>query len=71
MSIGAGEQIERHLIWKWEKWEQEHGKPWKKLRKRSDRTVWMKKVKARFERRKAKQDPECFPTYNKYKGWEW
>ena len=30
-----------------------------------------KKQKAREERRKAKLDPECQPTYNKYEGWEY
>lgn len=70
MSIGYGEQIERNMVWRWER-EVRRGKPWKVLRKRSGRTVYMKKTKARFERRKAKQNPECFPTYNKYRGWEW
>ena len=30
-----------------------------------------KKSKIREERRKAKLDPECQPTYNKYEGWEY
>ena len=70
MSIGYGEQIERNMVWKWEQ-ELKKEKHWRKIRKRSGRTVYMKKMKARFERRKAKQNPECFPTYNKYRGWEW
>jgi len=32
---------------------------------------WTKKMKHRLERRIAKKDPECFPKYNKYDGWEW
>jgi hypothetical protein len=30
---------------------------------------WLKKQKARLERRKAKKDPESNPTYGKYNGW--
>lgn len=31
---------------------------------------WLKRWKARIERRRAKKDPECRPGYGKYKGWE-
>lgn len=31
---------------------------------------WLKKQKARFERHKAKRDPEAQPAYGKYKGYE-
>lgn len=31
---------------------------------------WLKRRKNKLERRKAKQDPECAPTYGRYKGWE-
>lgn len=30
----------------------------------------LKKIKRRHERRKAKQMPECIPTYGKYRGYE-
>jgi hypothetical protein len=31
---------------------------------------WLKRWKARKERRAAKKNPETNPTYNKYKGYE-
>ncbi|MFA5758553.1 MAG: hypothetical protein WC942_04225 [Clostridia bacterium] len=31
---------------------------------------WLKKWKARLERRKAKKNPECKDGYGKYKGYE-
>jgi len=31
---------------------------------------WLKRQKARIERRRAKRDPECRPGYGKYRGWE-
>lgn len=31
--------------------------------------TYAKKQKARAERRKAKQNPEAPPSYNRYKGW--
>ena len=31
---------------------------------------FIKKQKRRSERRRAKQNPECAPSYGKYKGWE-
>ena len=31
---------------------------------------FLKKLKARFERRKAKLNPQSAPTYGKYEGWE-
>ena len=31
---------------------------------------WLKKWKARQERRKAKKNPNCNPGYGKYRGWE-
>jgi hypothetical protein len=32
---------------------------------------YLKKSKKRMERRKAKLDPECQATYNKFQGWEY
>jgi len=29
-----------------------------------------KRYKARAERRQAKRDPECQPTYGRYRGWQ-
>jgi hypothetical protein len=31
----------------------------------------IKKMKHKYERHRAKADPECHPEYNKYAGWEW
>jgi hypothetical protein len=31
---------------------------------------WLKRAKARAERRQAKQNPECNPGYGRYRGWE-
>jgi hypothetical protein len=31
---------------------------------------YLKKQKAKVERRRAKKDPECVPMYGKYLGWE-
>ena len=31
---------------------------------------WLKRWKARLERRKGKKCPDCKPGYNKYKGYE-
>lgn len=31
---------------------------------------YLKRAKARAERRRAKKDPECVPGYGKYRGWE-
>lgn len=31
---------------------------------------WVKKQKARLERRKSKKQPECIPTYKKYNGYD-
>jgi hypothetical protein len=39
--------------------------------KQSKYRKYLKKSKIREERRKAKQDPECFDTYRKYKGYEY
>jgi hypothetical protein len=30
----------------------------------------LKRLKARMERRRAAQDPECLPAYNRYRGYE-
>jgi len=32
---------------------------------------WVKKAKARLERREAKKNPDHVPTYKKYKGYEY
>jgi len=37
----------------------------------SSRRKASKKRKLRFERRKAKEDPECDAHYRKYQGYEW
>jgi hypothetical protein len=55
------EQIERHMDWP--KKDGSH--------KKSKYRDFLKKSKTREERRKAKLDPECQPTYNKYQGWEY
>jgi len=55
------EQIERHLDYV----KKDGSHPKSKYRE------WLKKSKIRSERRKAKVDPECQPTYNKYQGWEY
>ena len=31
---------------------------------------YLKKIKRRIERRRAKKDPECTPGYGKYRGYE-
>jgi hypothetical protein len=31
--------------------------------------VYVKRRKARLERRKARLDPECTPGYGRYRGW--
>lgn len=31
---------------------------------------YLKKVKVRYERRKARQNPDCIRCYRKYNGWE-
>lgn len=31
---------------------------------------WLKQKKARSERKKARKNPDCQPTYGKYTGWE-
>jgi hypothetical protein len=71
MAVGYGEQIERRVTHRWQKWINESDKPWRNICKRSGRYKFMKRSKAKFERRKAKLNPECFPTYNKYRGWEY
>jgi hypothetical protein len=55
------EQIERHMDFP--KKDGSH--------KRSRYRDFLKKSKKREERRKAKLDPECQPTYKKYEGWEY
>lgn len=42
---------------------------WKK-KSRSGFSKWAKQFKNRCERRRAKQNPECQPMYNKHRGWE-
>lgn len=43
-------------------------KPWQMKR---HRTRWYKHCMNRTERRRAKADPECAPTYRVFRGWEW
>jgi hypothetical protein len=31
---------------------------------------FLKRAKLRSERRKAKANPECYPTYRRFRGWE-
>lgn len=72
MAVGYGEQIERKVTHRWQEWIRKRSdKPWKTITKHSRRYKFMKSSKARFERRKARLNPECFPTYNRYRGWEW
>jgi hypothetical protein len=45
--------------------------PAKYRHSRSRWHYWLKRFKARLERRRAKKDPECDESYGKYKGgWE-
>jgi hypothetical protein len=69
MATGLGEQIDRKMVHGWEQ-EERKEKPWIVLRKRS-RTAYMKTTKNRKERHRARINPECVPTYGKYKGWEY
>ena len=64
MGYGLGEQLEADL-WKQVCWCSEE--PWK-IQKTMWRR-WNKKAKVRRERRRARQDPECIPQYNRYRGW--
>lgn len=57
-------QIERRM----EHWLGFNGKPWGMVRTSKK---WLKKIKLRSERRRAKSDPECAPYYRKYGGWDW
>ena len=61
MSAGLGNQIERKL---------EH-----RFRSRwgivYTSKKWLKKLKLRAERRRAKLNPEYPPAYRKYSGWDW
>ena len=44
---------------------------WRKWRNgRKGRKIYRQKS-CRAERRKARMDPECIPTYKQYSGWEW
>lgn len=40
-------------------------------RRRSGWEVYLKRRKARSERRRARQNPEATPAYNRYWGWWW
>jgi hypothetical protein len=65
MSYGLGEQLEpgfyKKVLWN-------PSKPWQK--QQTAWRSWYKKTKIRRERRRAKADPECFPEYKRYWGWE-
>jgi len=56
MSKNLGEKADSRSCW-------EHGGPKSHHR-------FIKRQKARIERRRAKRDPECTPGYGKYRGWE-
>jgi hypothetical protein len=56
------EQIERHMQHHFGK-----SKPWKSG---SKSCKFVKKLQHRVNRREAKLNPECLPTYRKYQGWE-
>lgn len=43
-------------------------KPWQSG---SRSCKFVKKLQHRANRREAKRDPECVPTYRKYQGWEY
>jgi len=62
------EQIDRWMLHRWEMEEREE-KPWKVLRKHGQK--YYKQCLNRAERRKAKMNPECEPTYKMYYGWEY
>lgn len=38
--------------------------------RKSKYSRWLKKAKARAERRRAKRNPESVPGYGRYSGWE-
>ena len=59
MSYGETEQIEKI------KMSSGRGKS------RSGTERFLKKSKNRVERRRAKQNPECTPQYNRYAGWQY
>ena len=66
MAFGVGEQLEAGLfkrtVWNKDKPWQVQGTAWRR---------YYKTQKARSERRRAKQDPECQPWYKRFKGWEY
>jgi len=67
MAYGLGNQLEpdldKRLYWNPEK-------PWR-VRRRSAFRVFLKKGKARSERRRAKRDPGCQPLYKCFAGGEY
>ena len=65
MGFGLGEQLEPGM-WKQIVWNPD--KPWQ-IQNSSWRR-WYKKTKTRRERRRAKTNPECFPEYKRFHGWE-
>ncbi len=58
------------MVHKWELWKRKT-KPWKIIRKHNNYTKFLKKAKHRVERHKMKRDLEYYPSYNKYRGWEY
>ena len=48
----------------------EQGCPPLRVGRNNSYHVFIKKRKARLERREAKRDTECTPGYGKYAGWE-
>jgi len=61
MSYGKSQQIERHM---------DAPKKGGEHRQSAFRQC-LKKGKIKRERIRAKLDPECFPEYRKYAGWEY
>jgi hypothetical protein len=63
MAYGDVNQLEHHLtrLFKIKK-------PWQIV---SRSCGYAKLAKHRKERRRAKQNPECFDKYKRYDGWEW
>lgn len=63
MGANLGEQLGKHAV-------PQGGKRYG-FRLRAGIRRKVKEDKSRFERRKARQNPEAVPTYGKYSGWWW
>ena len=65
MSVGLTEQIERKLTLSMYA---DGKKPWKVIK---NSHKYSKTMQHRKERREARLNPECFPNYRRYFGFEW